>query len=295
MISPELARQIRYIQIRARRAVDTVFGGEYASVFRGQGIEFQEVRDYQPGDEIRSIDWNVTARMGHPYVKRYVEERELTVLFVVDLSASGAFGSIAKSKTEVAAELTALLAFSAIRHNDRVGLIAFTGEVELFIPPKKGVTHVLRLVRELLFFEPAGTGTDIGAALRFVSRVQRRRATLFLVSDFLAADYEPELRLAAARHDLIAASIVDPHELSLPRAGLLDLQDAETGRRVLVDTSSRRVRADYERRGRERQEALTAQLRRLRVDQIRIHTDRSWTRDLVRFFKARERRAAGGR
>lgn len=295
MISPELARQIRYIQISARRAVDTVFGGEYASVFRGQGIEFQEVRDYQPGDEIRSIDWNVTARMGQPYVKRYVEERELTVLFMVDLSASGRFGSIAKSKTEVAAELTALLAFSAIRHNDRVGLVAFTGEVELFIPPKKGVTHVLRLVRELLFFEPRGTRTDIGAALRFVSRVQRRRATVFLVSDFLAADYEPELRLAAARHDLIAASIVDPHELALPRAGLLDLQDAETGRRVLVDTSSRLVRADYERRGRERQDALAAQLRRLRVDQIAIHTDQSWTRDLVRFFKARERRAAGGR
>ena len=175
MISPELARQIRYIQIRARRAVDSVFGGEYASVFRGQGIEFQEVREYQPGDEIRSIDWNVTARMGHPYVKRYVEERELTVLFLVDLSASGTFGSGARSKTEVAAELTALLAFSAIRHHDRVGLVVFTDIIELFIPPKKGATHALRLVRELLFFAPRRRGTDIGAALGFVSRVQRRR------------------------------------------------------------------------------------------------------------------------
>ena len=295
MISPELARQIRYIQIGARRAVDSVFGGEYASVFRGQGMEFQEVRDYQPGDEIRSIDWNVTARMGYPYVKRYVEERELTVLFVVDLSASGTFGSTARSKTEVAAELTAVLAFSAIRHNDRVGLVAFTDAIELYIPPKKGATHVLRLVRELLFIQPRGTRTDLAAALRFVSRVQRRRATVFLISDYLAAGYEAELRLAAARHDLIAASVVDPHELELPQAGLLDLQDAETGARVLIDTSSRRVRDDYARRARERQEALAAQLRRLRVDQIPIRTDQSWARDLVRFFKVRERRAAGGR
>lgn len=295
MISPELARQIRYIQIRARRAVDTVFGGEYASVFRGQGIEFQEVRDYQPGDDIRSIDWNVTARLGHPYVKRYVEERELTVLFVVDLSASGTFGSGARSKTEVAAELTALLAFSAIRHHDRVGLVVFTDVIERFIPPKKGVTHALRLVRELLYFTPRRRGTDVGAALSFVSRVQRRRATLFLISDFLAAGYDRELRLAAKRHDLIAASIVDPHELTLPRVGLLELQDAETGDRVLVDTSSRRVRDEYARRGRERGQALAAQLRGLGIDQVPIHTEQSWTRDLVRFFKARERRAARGR
>lgn len=294
MISPELARQIRYIQIRARRAVDTVFGGEYASVFRGQGIEFQEVRDYQPGDEIRSIDWNVTARMGQPYVKRYVEERELTVLFVVDLSASGTFGSGARSKTEVAAELTALLAFSAIRHHDRVGLVVFTDVIERFIPPKKGATHALRLVRELLYFSPRRHGTDIGAALGFVSRVQRRRATVFLISDFLAAGYERELRLTVKRHDLIAASIVDPHELALPRAGLLELQDAETGARVLVDTSSRRVREEYARRGRERQQALAAQLRGLGIDQVPIHTEQGWTRDLVRFFKARERRAARG-
>ena len=205
MISRELARQIRYIQISARRAVDTVFGGEYASVFRGQGIEFQEVREYHPGDEIRSIDWNVTARMGHPYVKRFVEERELTVLFVVDLSASGTFGSAGKSKLEVAAELTALLAFSAIRHNDRVGLVAFTDVIELFIPPKKGTTHALRLVRELLFFAPRHTRTDIGVALSFVSRVQRRRATVFVISDFLAGGYQRELRLAVKRHDLIAA------------------------------------------------------------------------------------------
>lgn len=295
MISAELARQIRYIQISARRAVDAVFGGEYASVFRGQGMEFQEVRDYQPGDEIRSIDWNVTARMGHPYVKRYVEERELTVLFVVDLSASGAFGSTAKSKTEVAAELTAVLAFSAIRHNDRVGLVVFTDIIELYIPPKKGTTHVLRLVRELLFIHPHGRLTDVAAALRFVSRVQRRRATVFLISDYLAAGYETELRLAAARHDLIAASIVDPYELELPRAGLLDLQDAETGARVLIDSSSRRVREEYARRGRQRQRDLAAQLRRLRVDHIPVRTDQPWARDLVRFFKVRERRVAGGR
>ena len=295
MISPELARQIRYIQIRARRAVDTVFGGEYASVFRGQGMEFQEVRDYQPGDDIRSIDWNVTARMGHPYVKRYVEERELTVLFVVDLSASGTFGSGARSKTEVAAELTALLAFSAIRHHDRVGLVVFTDVIERYVPPKKGVTHALRLVRELLYFTPWRRGTDVGAALAFVSRVQRRRATLFLISDFLASGYDAELRLAARRHDLIAASIVDPHELTLPRVGLLELQDAESGARVLLDTSSRRVREEYARRGRERRQALAAQLRGLGIDQVPIHVEQSWTRDLVRFFKARERRAARGR
>ena len=305
MISPELIRTIRYIQLRTRRAVTTAFSGEYRSVFRGQGMEFDEVREYQPGDDVGSIDWNVTARTGRPHVKRFVEERELTVFFMVDVSASGRFGSAGKAKTEVAAELAALVSFAAARQNDRVGLLAFSDRIELFVPAKKGITHVLRIVREILSIRPAGAGTDLAGAMRYLNLVLRRRAIVFLISDFLASEpaalsapagapiaVTTDLRMAARRHDLIAASIFDPREAELPAAGMIELEDAESGRLMLLDTGSRRVRRDYERRASERRAALTRQLRELGIDEIPIRTDAGWVDRLVSFFRMRERRAA---
>ena len=292
MISRELAQKIRYIQLSARRAVDNVFSGEYASVFRGHGMEFHDVREYYPGDEIRAIDWNVTARTGRPQVKRFVEERELTLVFVVDVSASGSFGTVQKTKTEVAAELTALLSFAAIRHNDRVGLLAFTDHVELFIPPKKGTTHALRLVRELLFFQPRRARTDLSSALAYLRRVLHKRTTVFLVSDFLADGYEHALRSVASRHDLIAVTVADPAECELPPAGLIDLEDAETGATVTVDTTSRRARRAYAADAANRELRLAQTLRRAGVDRIELSTGGDWTRNLIAFFRAREKRRA---
>ena len=290
MISKELAKKIRFIQIYTSKAVNDVLAGEYHSVFKGRGMEFDEVREYTPGDEIRTIDWNVTARTGHPYVKRYVEERELTVMFVVDLSASGTFGSTEKRKNEVAAELCALLAFSAIKNNDKVGLIVFTDVIELYIPPKKGLSHVLRLIRDLLNFKPRQTRTDIGQALDYLGRVSHRRAVVFLVSDFQAEGYEKRLRVVARRHDLIAVSITDPREAQLPNVGLVELEDAETGDRVLIDTASERVRREYEKAGRERADGLAEMFRSGGIDHINLVSGRDYVRDLVRFFRMRERR-----
>ena len=290
MISKELAKKIRFIQIYTSKAVNDVLAGEYHSVFKGRGMEFDEVREYTPGDEIRTIDWNVTARVGHPYVKRYVEERELTVMFVVDLSASGTFGSTEKRKNEVAAELCALLAFSAIKNNDKVGLIVFTDVIELYIPPKKGLSHVLRLIRDLLDFKPRQTRTAIGQALDYLGRVSHRRAVVFLVSDFQAEGYEKRLRVVARRHDLIAVSITDPREARLPNVGLVELEDAETGERVLIDTGSERVRRQYEKAGRGRADGLAEMFRSGGIDHIRLESGRDYVRDLVGFFRMRDRR-----
>ena len=290
MISKELAKKIRFIQIYTSKAVNDVLAGEYHSVFKGRGMEFDEVREYTPGDEIRTIDWNVTARVGHPYVKRYVEERELTVMFVVDLSASGTFGSTEKRKNEVAAELCALLAFSAIKNNDKVGLIVFTDVIELYIPPKKGLSHVLRLIRDLLDFKPRQARTDIGQALDYLGRVSHRRAVVFLVSDFQAEGDQKRLRVVARRHDLIAVSITDPREARLPNVGLVELEDAETGKRVLIDTGSERVRREYEKAGRERADGLAEMFRSDGIDHIRLESGRDYVRDLVGFFRMRERR-----
>jgi uncharacterized protein (DUF58 family) len=290
MIPAELAKKIRYLQIRTRKAVNDVLAGQYESVFRGRGMEFEEVREYQPGDEIRTIDWNVTARVGRPFVKRFVEERELTVLFLVDLSASGTFGSVAKTKNESAAELAALIAFAAVKNNDKVGLLVFTDAVEMYIPPKKGVTHSLRLIRELLSFEPRQTRTDIAAALDYLGRVHRKRAVVFLLSDFQGAGYERPLRVLSKRHDLIAISVTDPREAAMPDVGLVDLEDAETGERVTVDTHSLRVRARYEALGRERVDRLCELFASAGAGHIPIVTDHDYVRDLVRFFLARERR-----
>ena len=290
MIPKELAKKIRFIQIHTSRAVNDVLAGEYHSVFKGRGMEFDEVREYAPGDDIRTIDWNVTARTGSPYVKRFVEERELTVMFLVDLSASGSFGTREKLKNEVAAELCALLAFSAIKNNDKVGLIVFTDQIELYIPPKKGVSHVLRVIRDLLNFEPSRSRTDVAQALDFLGRVTHRRAVVFLVSDFQASGYEKRLRIAARRHDLIAVSLTDPREAKLPAAGLIELEDAESGERVVVDSGSAAVRRRYEALARERADKLTSSLRSMGIDQIPVVTGEDYVRDLVKFFRVRERR-----
>ena len=291
MIPRELAKKIRYIQIYTSKAVNDVLAGEYESVFKGRGMEFDEVREYSPGDEIRSIDWNVTARMGHPYVKRFVEERELTIMFLVDLSASGAFGTVEKTKNEAAAEICALLAFSAIKNNDKVGLILFTDTIEFFVPPKKGTSHVLRLIRELLNFRPHHTKTDINAALDYLGRVMHKRCVAFLVSDFMCdVSFEKALHVLGRRHDLIAVSISDPSEMALPAVGLVELEDAETGARIIVDAGSASVRSQYRRLAKERVNRQRELFRSAGIDHAEFVTGRDHVKDLVRFFRTRERR-----
>jgi len=286
----ELAKKIRYLQIYTSKAVNDVLSGEYESVFKGSGMEFEEVREYQPGDEIRSIDWNVTARMGRPYVKRFIEERELSIIFLVDLSASGAFGSTGKTKNEVAAELSALLAFSAIKNNDKVSLIAFTDRMEMFIPPGKGTKHVLWLIRELLNFTPKQAQTNIAAGIDYLGRVTRKRSVVFLISDFLSKNFKKPMGVMSKRHDLIAVSISDPREVALPDVGLLELEDAETGERVIIDTSRAKIRRHYEHLGADKRTHLKELFRSINVDQIEVFTNQDYVRNLVRFFKARQRR-----
>lgn len=290
MIPKELAKKIRYIQIYTTKTVNNVFAGEYESAFKGHGMEFEDVREYQPGDEVRSIDWNVTARTGRPFIKRFIEERELTIIFLVDLSASGSFGSIEKTKNEIAAELCALLAFSAIKNNDKVGLIVFTDVVEMFIPPKKGMTHVLRLIRELLYFKPRKAKTKIQEGLAYLGRVTRKKSVVFLVSDFLESDFEKQMRIMGKRHDLIAVSITDPREVTMPNVGLLELEDAETGELIVIDTGDRLVRHQYEQYGKERSTQLKRLFHSIGVDQIDIRTDRDYVSTLMRFFLEREKR-----
>ena len=290
-----VAKKIRLIEIQTDKAVDDVLAGEYHSVFKGSGMEFEEVREYTPGDEIRSIDWNVTARMGKPFVKRYVEERELTVWLVVDLSASGSFGSRSQLKNEAAAEFCALLAFAAIRNNDNVGLIVFTDRVELSIAPSKGRTHVLRLIRELLRFEPEGYGTDLATALEFLGRVTHKRGVVFLVSDFLTPTTIEEhsgkqLRVLARRHDLVAVAVGDAREQELPDVGLIELQDAETGESVLLDTSSAPVRRAYADEARRRIERRRDFFRAIGIDDVEVLTGRDYVRDLRKLFQRRGRR-----
>jgi uncharacterized protein (DUF58 family) len=290
MLPRDIVRQVRRLQLRARRAVEDLLGGEYHSVFKGMGIAFEEVREYQPGDDIRTIDWNVTARMGHPFIKRFVEERELTVMLLVDCSGSQQFGTRIQQKREVAAEVAAVLAFSAITNNDKVGLVGFTDRVERFIPPRKGIRHVLRLIRDVLFFHPAGRGTCLGEALDYANRVLRRRAILFLLSDFLDEGFEKAFKRTGRRHDLIAIRIADPREDELPRVGLLAIEDAETGRHLVLDTFSRQVREAFADRARQRRRSLRQLARASRVDLIEVSTDGGHLDALIRFFRLRERR-----
>ena len=291
MLSPELVKKIKQIQIYTSRMVNASFAGQYESVFKGRGMQFEEVREYAPGDDVRTIDWNVTARAGKPYIKRFVEEREMTLMLLVDMSASGDFGTRGKLKNEQAAEFCAVLAFAAIRNNDKVGLIIFTDQVELYIPPKKGTSHVLRLIRELLCFKIVDKKTNIPLVLDYLARVLRRRATVFLVSDFIADGFSRSLSLVNKRHDVIAVSVQDPAEIKVPRVGLVEFQDAETGYIQLVDSSSMAFRRVYERENVRRNEELSQLFRSIGVDSISVETNRPYIHDLVKFFHMRHRRA----
>ncbi len=291
----EVLRQVREIELRMRGLVDAIFGGEYQSVFRGQGMEFAEVREYQHGDDVRHIDWNVTARMGHPYVKKHTEERELTVLLVVDLSGSEQFGTRSRFKAEAAAEVAAVLALSAVRNNDRVGLIIFTDRVEHVVPPRKGRRHVLRVIRDVLAFRPASRGTDIGGALDYAARLLTHRSIIFVMSDFIppagggSPAWEKTLRTVARRHDVVAVTIADVAETQLPRVGLIVVQDPETGEEVAVDTRSGGVRREFERMVETEYGDVRRMFRRLGVDEVNVRTDVSVVRPLLAFFRRRER------
>ena len=288
-LSPELLARIKAIQIRTQRLVTDVLAGEYHSAFKGRGMEFEQVREYAPGDDIRHIDWNVTARMSSPFVKEHREERELTVMLIVDVSSSGAFGTSGKQKREVVAELAAVLAYLAIQNNDRVGMIVFSDRIERFIPPKKGRAHVWRVIREVLSFRPAGRGTDLEGALEYLSRVVRRRSVGFVISDFLDTGFAERLRVAARRHDLTAIRVLDRREVSLPRLGLVELEDAETGRTVVMDTSDRRVAESFVRLAREDLARRSEQFRQAGVGEVQVWADRPWIEPLVRYMRARER------
>jgi uncharacterized protein (DUF58 family) len=314
MIPREILKKIRQIEIRTNRLVSETLAGQYHSVFKGQGMNFEEVREYQPGDEVRSIDWNVTARMNHPFIKKFVEERELTLMLVVDVSGSGLFGSCAQSKRELATEIASVLAFSAIRNNDKVGLILFTDEVEKFIPPRKGRKHVLRVIREVLFFEPQRRGTDLNGALEFLMRVTPHRAIAVIISDFigspavasrkrpsgvrpqmmvlesLAQASFPMLRQANRRHDVVAVQIADRYELELPALGRLVFNDAETGEVVEVNTGDARKRAGFAERQQKAQADLARLFRSAGIDAIQLRTDQPYSTELAKFFETRERR-----
>ncbi|MFQ5414202.1 MAG: DUF58 domain-containing protein [Phycisphaerae bacterium] len=288
MIPKELLKKVRQIQIRTSRTVNDLMAGSYHSAFRGRGMEFEEVTPYKIGDDVRTIDWNVSARYAEPYIKKFREERELTVMLVVDASGSGLFGSTDQFKLDLAAELCAVVALSAVRSNDKVGLILFTDAIEHYVPAKKGTRHVLRIIRELLYHEPRGRSTDIAEALTFLNRVTVRKSVCFLVSDFLCGGYEAALRIARRRHDLIPIVISDPRELALPNVGLIELDDPETGDVTLVDTSSRRYRERYAALRRADMASLQRMFRRMDLDPIHVRTDRSYVEPLVRFFHKRE-------
>jgi len=284
-------RKVRRLEIRTRRLVDESLAGSYHSVFKGRGMEFAEVREYEPGDDVRTIDWNVSAKMGHPFVKKFTEERELTVMLVVDASASGRFGTALATKLETAAEIGALLAFSAIRNNDRVGLLLFTDRVERFVPPRKGRDHGLRVLRELLAFETAGLGTDLGGALDVLRRVVTKRSVVFLISDFQDTDYDKALRATNLKHDLVAISISDPREETLPPAGLVAVADAESGRPFLIDAGSPAVRRIFAERRRRERDRMRGILKKAGTDLLELSTGTDYDRTLVTFFRERARRA----
>ncbi len=286
----EVIRRIRKIHIHSNYLVNDILAGEYESAFRGRGMEFEEVREYQPGDDVRDIDWNVTARMGHPYVKVYREERELTILLLVDVSGSGQFGSGAQLKNELSAELAAVLAYAAVKNNDKVGLIIFSDSIEKFIPPKKGRNHVWRVIREVLEHRPRSRKTDISAALDFLNRIASRRVIAFLISDFIASDYEKLLRVTNKKHDLIAISIADPRERELPPVGLVELEDAETGETRLIDTGDARFRKEFMVGALRRVSETREIFRRCSVDHIPLITNQPYINALMKFFRMREKR-----
>lgn len=290
MLPKEVIKKIRRIEIRTKKLVNELFSGEYHSTFKGQGMEFEEVRQYEPGDDVRLIDWNVTARMGQPYIKKFREERELTVILLIDVSSSGQFGTRDRFKNETAAELGALLAFSAIKNNDKVGLIIFTDQIEIFVPPKKGRAHVLRIIREILYFKPQGKGTNIAAALEYFNKVIRRKSVVFLVSDFLSEGFTKPLQIANNKHDIIAIKVSDPREITFDNVGLIELEDAETGEVLIIDTGSKEFRKEFAAQSAEDVAGLKKSFRSINLDFINIRTDQSYISPLIQFFKMREKR-----
>ncbi len=290
MDTRELLKKVRQVEIKTRGLVNHVFSGEYHSVFKGRGMEFSEVREYQFGDDIRTIDWNVSARFNHPFVKIFEEERELTVMLLVDFSRSGSFGSGSQLKNEIAAEICAVLSFSAIKNNDKVGLILFTDTIEKFVPPKKGRAHILRIIRELISFEPKGTGTDIKAALEYFNHVNKKRTIAFLISDFIDDGYDKILRIISKKHDVIAIELSDPREEELPNIGLVKMRDAETNHERWIDTSNPATRQQFAKYWVDRNAARKQLFTGSRVDAIPIRIDRPYIKPIVDFFRLRERR-----
>ena len=290
MLTKELLKQVRQIEIRTKGLVNHLFSGEYHSVFKGRGMEFSEVREYQYGDDVRNIDWNVTARFGHPYIKVFEEERELTVMLMVDISGSLMFGSVSKTKQRVAAELSAILAFSALKNNDKVGLILFTDKIEKFVPPRKGNIHVLRIIREVLSFEPEGNATDIKAALEFMNNAIKKRSIIFLLSDFLDEDYEKILRVVGKKNDLIGVVLDDRRENEIPPIGLIKFTDAETGEERWIDTSNQRVRSTMQLARKEAVAKRNTMFLTSRLDRIHVQTGVDYIKPLVQFFRMREKR-----
>jgi len=289
-VSKDLLRKVKLLELRTRLQVRDVFGGKYHSIFKGQGMDFSEVREYHPGDDIRDIDWNVSARMDHPYIKVYREERELTVLLVVDLSASGEFGTAESLKREVVAELTALLAMCTLTNNDKVGLILFTDKVEHFVAPKKGRRHTLRLIRDVLAFEPESKGTSIAAGMKFALNAMRKKSVVFLMSDFMCDDYEKVIRIAARKHDLITIDFSDPREREIPPSGLIPIQDTETGEIIWFDSSSAKARRRFKQEANSIIEQREAFFKRNSVDRIPLSIDKPYFKELVKFFRMRGRR-----
>ncbi len=290
MITKELLKQVRQIEIKTKGLVNQVFSGEYHSVFKGRGMEFSEVREYQFGDDIRNIDWNVTARFGHPFIKVFEEERELTVMLMADLSGSLIFGSVDKTKQQIAAELSAILAFSAMKNNDKVGLILFTDKIEKFVPPRKGRKHVLRIIREVLSFEPEGKTTDIKSALEFLNSTIKKRSIVFMLSDFMDSGYDKILRIAGKRHDLIAVALNDRREDEIPKMGLVKLTDAETGTERWLDTSDKKVQQRITQYNLAKNAARKRLFLTSRLDSIEIQTGENYIKPLVQFFRQREKR-----
>ena len=290
MTTAELLKKVRQVEIKTRGMVNQVFSGEYHSVFKGRGMEFSEVREYSYGDDIRKIDWNVTARANKPFIKIFEEERELTVMLVVDVSRSGQFGTAESTKMEIATEICAVLAFSAIRNNDKVGLIMFSDEVEKFIAPNKGKSHILRIVRELLSYQPKGTGTNISGALQYLNNVIKKRSISFVLSDFIDTDYDNALRIVSKRHDVIAVTMNDPRERELPKVGLIKMKDAESGQERWIDTSDSNIRQSFAQYWRKHDERMKKAFLSTKVDRITIETHKPYLRPLVDFFKMRESR-----
>lgn len=290
MIPKEILKKVKRIEIQTRGIVNDLFSGQYHSVFKGRGMEFSEVREYHYGDDIRTIDWNVSARAGHPYVKVFEEERELTVMLLVDVSSSAEFGTFERMKGELAVELCAVLAFSAIKNNDKVGLMIFTDRIEKYVPPKKGKSHVLRVLRELLYFKPRGIETDINGALEYLNKVTRKRATVFLVSDFLSKDYKNALKIANKKHDLVAITITDPREQGMPNVGLVELEDAESGETVVVDTSDAALMNLFSSQAEDEKLKREKLFKSMNIDFIDVYTNKSYVEPLVKFFRKRAKR-----